>query len=87
MAMGYDHGDGRCMECDGTHGNHFPGCVYDGMDVGSGGYKRAMSNRSAQSESNAFFFWYIMAAVIGFCYNELIGAIILIILGLIMMAK
>ena len=22
----------RCPDCDGTGGNHYPGCVYDGTD-------------------------------------------------------
>ena len=27
----YDSNDhGRCPECDGTDGNHYPGCLYEG---------------------------------------------------------
>ena len=31
-----DYGNNtRCYECDGTHGNHYPGCTYEGKN-GSG---------------------------------------------------
>ena len=26
-----EYGNDGCHECDGTNGNHYPGCIYDGM--------------------------------------------------------
>lgn len=40
-----------------------------------------------ESESNAFFVWYLIAAVLGFCVNPAIGGVVLIILGALLMAK
>ena len=34
-----EYNNGRCHECDGTHGAHYSGCSYDGVcgNVGFGG--------------------------------------------------
>lgn len=37
------HGENRCPDCDGTGGNHYPGCDYDGTN-GNYHYARGSGN-------------------------------------------
>lgn len=62
----YNSGD-HCPDCDGSDGNHFPGCDYDGTKGGRG-YSRG---------SGPSFFKFIAILVLGFigvlCLLVLVG--------------
>lgn len=66
---------GHCHDCGGYGGNHFDGCTYEGTgDVGR------HYGRGSSSDIPAGKCWalYIVALIIGYGINELLGAIILI---------
>jgi len=72
----YDN-NGRCHECDGTNGSHYPGCDFDGTnEYDSYGFH----SRKKYSDSTAGKIWalFILALIIGYGINELIGVIIII---------
>lgn len=66
---GYNN-QGRCHECDGTHGNHYPGCDFEG-----GGNARL--GGSALSQFCFFVFLLFGAVVTAFLPPLGIGIIML----------
>ena len=66
---------GNCCDCGGSNGNHFDGCIYDGTDEGYSSYSRS---RSGNVSEGKWWLGYIIALIIGYGINELLGAIILI---------
>lgn len=73
----------NCHECGGSESHHFDGCIYEGTsDVGG----RSSYGRCGSSITTGKCWGiYVMALVIGYGINELLGVIIIIalILGLI----
>ena len=61
---------GHCPECGGSDGFHYSDCIYDGTDGPRGYY-------SGDSGGKIWVF-YIIALLIGYGFNELIGTIMLI---------
>ena len=67
---------GHCPECDGSDGFHYSGCTYDGTD-GPRDYSSG-SRRGSSGSSGKVWLFYIIALIIGYGINELLGAILLI---------
>jgi hypothetical protein len=67
---------GHCPECGGSDGLHFSDCMYDGTDGARGYYSR--SRRSSGVSGRKFWVLYIISLIIGYAFNELIGAILVI---------
>ena len=68
---------GNCPECGGSDGNHFNDCTYDGTSGES--FYSSYSRRSGSSASSGkVWSFYIIALLIGYGINELLGAILLI---------
>lgn len=66
---------GHCHDCGGSDGHHFNDCTYDGTDGGYSSYsRRSGSNVSA----GKWWIGYIIALIIGYGINELLGVIIMI---------
>ena len=78
-----DDYDYECPECGGSDGFHESDCSYDGTDeydsysLGSGGSPNVSGGSSAVSGGKVFLF-YIIALIIGYGFNEIIGAILLL---------
>ena len=68
---------GHCPDCGGSNGNHFDDCTYEGTDVNAGHSRVGGSSVS----SGKWWIIYIIALIIGYGINELLGVIIM--LGLI----
>ena len=66
----------HCPECDGENGFHYGNCTYDGTN-GPGNCSFG-SKKSSNQSGGKFWLFYIVALVIGYGINELLGAIILI---------
>jgi hypothetical protein len=64
---------GHCPKYGGSDGLHFGDCMYDGTDGGRGYY-----SRPRRSTGGKFLVLYIFSFIIGYAFNELIGAILLI---------
>ena len=67
---------GHCPECGGSDGWHYSDCTYDGTE-GLGGYYSHSRGSSSGSGGKVWLF-YIIALIIGYGINELLGAILLI---------
>lgn len=68
---------GHCHDCGGHDGNHFDGCTYEG--TGSvGGYSSSGRGRSSNLPAGKFWGIFILAMILGYGINELLGVIILI---------
>ena len=71
----YNH-ENRCHECDATGGHHYPGCTYEGTE---GNYRYSSGSGGCSSGSGGkVWLFYIIALIIGYGINELLGAILLI---------
>ena len=69
---------GHCPDCGGSDGIHFDGCAYEGVDNGHSSYSRGHGTKVSAGK---WWIGYIIALIIGYGFNELLGAMIL--LGLI----
>lgn len=69
---------GRCHDCGGTGGSHYNDCIYDGTE---GGYSSYSRGKGSNVSAGKWWLGYIVALVIGYGVNELLGTMIL--LGLI----
>lgn len=61
----YDSNDhGRCPECDGTDGNHYPGCLYEG--TGGSGYRSPRGNNGMSTGGAVFIaiISFVLTAVV-----------------------
>lgn len=67
---------GHCPDCGGSDGFHYSDCIYDGTD-GPRGYYSGSRCGSSDSGGKVWLF-YIIALIIGYGINELLGAILLI---------
>ena len=67
---------GHCSECGGSDGWHYSDCTYDGTG-GKGGYSSHSRGSSSGSGGKVWLF-YIIALIIGYGINELLGAVLLI---------
>ena len=67
---------GHCPDCGGSDGFHYSDCIYDGTD-GPRGYYSGSRGGSSGSGGKVWLF-YIIALIIGYGINELLGAILLI---------
>ena len=67
---------GHCPDCGGSDGWHYSDCTYDGTE-GLGGYYSHSRGSSSGSGGKVWLF-YIVALIIGYGINELLGAILLI---------
>lgn len=67
---------GHCPDCGGSDGWHYSDCIYDGTE-GWGGYSSHSRRGSSGSDGKVWLF-YIIALIIGYGINELLGAILLI---------
>ena len=63
---------GHCHDCGGNDGHHYNDCTYDGTSS-TGGYH----HRSADMSAGTCWLIYIVAIIIGYAINELLGCIIL----------
>lgn len=63
---------GHCHDCGGSDGHHYNDCMYDGTNS-TGGYH----HRSSDMSAGAGWLIYIVAMIIGYAINELLGCIIL----------
>ena len=66
----------HCPECGGSDGLHYSDCTYDGTD-GPRGYSNG-SRRGSSSSNGMVWILYIIALLIGYGINELLGTILLI---------
>lgn len=66
----------NCPECGGSDGLHYNDCIYDGTD-GPGGYSSG-SRGGLSGSSGKIWLFFIIALIIGYGINELLGAILLI---------
>ena len=66
----------HCPDCGGRDGSHYNGCIYDGTD-GPGSYSFASKGNSNQSGGKIWLI-YIIALIIGYGINELLGTVLLI---------
>ena len=67
---------GHCPECGGSDGLHFSDCTYEGTDGAGGHFSRP--RRSSGDSGGKIWVFYIIALLIGYGFNELIGTIMLI---------
>lgn len=65
-----------CPDCGGSDGFHYNDCIYDGTD-GPGGSSFGSGGSSSGSGGKVWIF-FIVALIIGYGFNELLGAILLI---------
>ena len=68
--------DRHCPDCGGD-GFHYNDCIYDGTE-GHGGYSSGHRSGGSNGSGGKFFAWFILALVIGYGINELLGTIIMI---------
>lgn len=63
-------GNNHCHECDGLHGNHYPGCIYEGSSgrAGCGG----------SDLGKAIFFFFVIIGVFVAALCPPIGALIIV---------
>ena len=66
----------NCPDCGGSDGLHYSDCIYDGTD-GPGSHSSG-SKRGSSGSGGKFFLFYIIALIIGYGFNELIGTLMLI---------
>ena len=66
----------QCPDCGGSNGFHYSDCIYDGTE-GTGHYSFSSKGSSSGSSGKVLLF-YIVALIIGYGINELLGAILLI---------
>ena len=66
---------GHCHDCGGTDGHHYNDCIYDGTD---GGYSSYSRGGGSGASSGKWWIGYIVALIIGYGINELLGVIIMI---------
>ena len=66
----------HCPDCGGSDGFHYNDCIYDGTD-GPGGSSFGTRGSSSGSCGKIWIF-YIIALIIGYGINELLGAILII---------
>ena len=66
--------DRHCHECGGNDGLHYHGCTYEGTD----GERVSFSSGGGNVSSGKFWIIYIIAMVIGYGINELLGVIIMV---------
>lgn len=64
----------HCYDCGGTDGHHYNDCIYDGTDSGYSSRRRTSTNVSM----GKWWALYVIALVIGYGINELLGVILLI---------
>lgn len=68
-----DYGShGHCHDCGGTDGHHYNDCIYDGTD---GGYSSYTRGGGSGASSGKWWIGYIVALIIGYGINELLGVI------------
>ena len=71
-----DYGDhGHCPDCGGRNGQHFSDCIYDGSNDRYSSYS---GGRGTGASSGKWWVAYILALIIGYGINELLGVIIMI---------
>lgn len=75
---------GNCPDCGGSDGHHYNDCIYDGT---SGGYSSYSKRSSSDLNPKTCWIWYILALIMGYGINELLGVIIMIALILWMCVK
>lgn len=68
--------DRHCPDCGGD-GFHYNDCIYDGTE-GYGGYSSGRRSGGSNGSGGKFWILYILALVIGYGINELLGTIIMI---------
>lgn len=73
----YDNNRGVCEDCGGEDGYHYSGCDYEGTGMTSGGYSHRRSSGSNVS-TGKWWLLYIIALILGYGINELLGAVIII---------
>lgn len=61
----------NCPDCGGSDGLHYSDCIYDGTD-GPGSHFSG-SKRGSDGSSGIILIFYIIALIIGYGINELIG--------------
>lgn len=66
---------GHCRDCGGTDGHHEIDCIYDGTD---GGYSSYSRGGGSGISSGKWWICYIIALIVGYGINELLGVIIMI---------
>ena len=66
----------HCPDCGGSNGSHYSDCIYDGTD-GPGSYSFSSKGSSNVSSGKVWLF-YIIALIIGYGINELLGVILII---------
>ena len=66
---------GHCLDWGGTDGHHYNDCIYDGTDSGYSSYSRG---GGSSASSGKWWIGYIIALIIGYGINELLGVIIII---------
>lgn len=66
----------HCPDCGGSDGWHYNDCIYDGTD-GPGRYSSGSRGNSNPS-SGVVLILFILALIIGYGINELLGAILLL---------
>ena len=74
---------GNCHECGGSDGNHFDDCIFEGTDYDKEyvSYSKRGSSSGKGSTTNdteKCLIWYLIALVVGYGVNELIGTVIMI---------
>lgn len=69
--------DRNCPECGGTNGSHYSDCDYDGTDDSGGNYSFKHKRNSNVSAGKVWIF-FIIAIIIGYAVNEIIGVVLLI---------
>ena len=67
---------GHCYDCGGHDGNHFDGCTYEG--TGNVGGRPSYGKGGNSVSMGKFWGIFILALVIGYGINELLGIIIII---------
>lgn len=72
--MSEDHRN--CPDCGGSNGSHYNDCIYDGTDD-PGSYSKR-SKGSSNLSGGKWFLLYIIAFIIGYGFNELVGTVLLI---------
>ena len=66
---------GHCHDCGGTDGHHYNDCIYDGTD---GGYSSYSRGGGSGASSGKWWIGYIIALIVGYGINELLGVIIIV---------
>jgi len=68
---------GHCHDCGGHDGKHFEGCIYEGTSDVGGHFSYGRGGSSNHSAGKCWA-WYILALILGYGINELIGVIMII---------